>query len=57
MYNSFDILLLLDRRRFEAWWFETATPAFLVEILIRCRVTSVSLEGMLGTNDLLTESF
>ena len=54
VYNPFDILLLFDRRSFEAWWFETATPAFLVETLIRRRVTSVSLEEMLGSNDLLS---
>ena len=54
VYNPFDILLLFDRRKFDAWWFETATPAFLVETLIRRRVTSVSLEGMLGSNDLLS---
>ena len=26
VYNPFDILLLLDRREFGAWWFETGTP-------------------------------
>ena len=54
VYNPFAILLLFDRRSFEAWWFETATPAFLVDTLIRRHVTSVSLEGMLGSNDLLS---
>ena len=54
VYNPFDILLLFDKREFDAWWFETGTPAFLVEILARRRITSVSLDGMLGTNDLLS---
>ena len=54
VYNPFAILLLFDRRSFEAWWFETAAPAFLVDTLIRRHVTSVSLEGMLGSNDLLS---
>ena len=54
VYNPFDILLLFDKREFDAWWFETATPALLVEILARRRITSVSLDGMLGTNDLLS---
>ena len=54
VYNPFDILLLFDHRRFDAWWFETGTPAFLVETLFRRRVVSVSLDGMLGSNELLS---
>ena len=26
VYNPFDILLLFDRREFDAYWFESATP-------------------------------
>jgi hypothetical protein len=33
VYNPFDVLLLFDRRQFRPWWFETATPTFLVEVL------------------------
>jgi len=54
VYNPFDILLLLHNREFRAWWFETGTPAFLVETLFRRRIASVSLDGMLGSNDLLS---
>ena len=54
VYNPFDILLLLRNREFRAWWFETGTPTFLVETLFRRRVTSVSLDGMLGGDDLLS---
>ena len=54
VYNPFDILLLFDERKFGAWWFETGTPAFLVETLFRRRVSSVALDGMLGTGDLLS---
>ena len=54
VYNPFDILLLLHNREFQAWWFETGTPAFLVETLFRRRIASVSLDGMLGSNDLLS---
>ena len=35
VYNPFDILLLFDSRRFRAWWFETGTPTFLVDTLVR----------------------
>ena len=54
VYNPFDILLLFDERKFGAWWFETGTPAFLVETLFRRRVSSVALDGMLGTGELLS---
>ena len=54
VYNPFDILLLFDRREFGAWWFETGTPAFLVETLFNRRVDSISLDGMVGTGDLLS---
>ena len=54
VYNPFDILLLFRNRKFGAWWFETGTPAFLVETLFRRRVSSVALDGMLGTDALLS---
>ena len=53
MYNPFD-LLLLRRRGFEAHWFETGTPAFLVDTLFERRVSTVSLDRMVGTGDLLS---
>ena len=54
VYNPYDVLLLLRRGRFAAHWFETGTPAFLVQTLFQRRVTSVSLDGMMGTEDLLS---
>ncbi len=33
VYNPFDLLLLFDAREFPTWWFETGTPAFLVDLL------------------------
>ena len=54
VYNPFDILLLFDKRKFGAWWFETGPPAFLVETLFRRRVTSVALGEMVGTDALLS---
>ena len=53
-YNPFDILLLFDRRQFEAWWFETGTPSFLVEMLARRRIGSAKLDNMLSQSDLLS---
>ena len=55
VYNPYDVLLLLRRRKFAAHWFETGTPAFLVDKLFERRVSSVSLGDMLGTEALLSE--
>ena len=54
VYNPFDILLLFRNRRFGAWWFETGTPTFLVETLLKHRVSSVSLDGMMASDELLS---
>ena len=54
VYNPYDILLLFDRREFDAWWFETGTPTFLVETLLERRVGSPDLARMLASNDLLS---
>ena len=54
VYNPFDILLLFRRRLFEAHWFETGTPTFLVDTLFRRRVGTPSLDGMLTSSDLLS---
>ena len=54
VYNPYDVLLLLDSREFKAHWFETGTPAFLLGTLFQRRVASVSLDEMIGTEDLLS---
>ncbi len=54
VYNPFDILLLFRRGTFAAHWFETGTPAFLVETLFRRRVSALALDGMLSSDDLLS---
>ena len=54
VYNPFDILLLFDRGRFDAYWFETGTPTFLIETLFKHRVSSLSLDKMVGSIDLLS---
>ena len=53
VYNPFDVLLLFRNREFGAYWFETATPAFLVETLVARGVSALTLEGMTGTASLL----
>ena len=54
VYNPYDVLLLLRRGRFAAHWFETGTPAFLVDTLFERRVSSVSLGDMVSTGELLS---
>ncbi len=54
MYNPFDVLLLFRNREFGAYWFETGTPAFLVETLFERRVSSLALDDMVGSSDLLS---
>ena len=54
VYNPFDILLLFRRRLFESHWFETGTPTFLVDTLFQRRVSTLSLDGMLTSSELLS---
>ena len=54
VYNPFDVLLLFRRRKFGAYWFETGTPTFLLDTLFRRRVSSVELDGMVGSEELLS---
>ena len=54
VYNPFDVLLLFDMREFGAHWFETGTPTFLIETLLRHGVASPDLDGLSATDDLLS---
>ena len=54
VYNPFDILLLFDSRRFKAHWFETGSPRFLTDTLLRRGVPTLELEGMVGSEALLS---
>ena len=54
MYNPFGVLMLFDRREFGAWWFETGSPSFLVETLVRRRVSTAGLDRTVAGEDLLS---
>ena len=54
VYNPCDILLLFRNRRFDAWWFETGTPSFLIDTLRSRGTSSFALEDMVGSGDLLS---
>ncbi len=54
VYNPFDVLLLFEKRQFRPWWFETATPTFLVDILLERQVFVPRLEHLLASEQLLS---
>ena len=54
VYNPFDVLLLFDKRQFRSWWFETATPTFLVEWLMRNQFFTPRLERLYASEALLS---
>lgn len=53
VYNPFDVLLLLQKRTFEPYWFETATPTFLVDILKQRGVFTPRLDQLETEQQLL----
>ena len=54
VYNPFDILLLFDSGLFASYWFETGTPTFLVKMLGTRHVSSLDLDDMLASDELLS---
>ena len=56
VYNPFDVLLLFEKRQFRPWWFETATPTFLVDLLTE-RQTWLPRLGQLRADAELLSAF
>jgi hypothetical protein len=56
VYNPFDVLLLFQKRQFRPWWFETATPTFLVDLLLERQVFLPQL-GQLFASEALLSTF
>ena len=46
VYNPFDILLLFDKKRFRAFWFETGTPTFLIKMFMKNKYYLPELENL-----------
>ncbi|MCG5515968.1 MULTISPECIES: ATP-binding protein [unclassified Ectothiorhodospira] len=55
VYNPFDALLLLQNREFGPYWFESATPTFLVDVLKQRGVFTPSLEQWETEYELLSQ--
>ena len=53
VYNPFDVLLLFAKREFDAYWFQTGTPDFLLRTMLQRGLSSVSLDNMLASGQLL----
>ena len=54
VYNPFGLLLLFRRREFRPYWFQSGTPTFLVETLTRRGLPTPDLDGMTGSEALLS---
>ena len=53
MHNPFDVLLLLQERQFKPFWFESATPTFLIQELGKRQVNTLDLAALHSDQDLL----
>lgn len=53
VYNPFDVLLLLEERHFSPYWFESATPTFLVNVLTQRGVFTPALSQLQTEAELL----
>ena len=54
VYNPYDVLRLMRTRRFASYWFETGSPRFLIDTLIRRSVPTPSLARALTSERLLS---
>ena len=53
VYNPFDMLLLFAKREFDAYWFQTGAPDFLLRTMVQRGLSSVALNGMMASGQLL----
>ena len=53
VYNPFDVLLLFAKREFGPYWFQTGTPDFLLKIMVQRGLSSVALNDMVASGQLL----
>ena len=53
VYNPFDVLLLLQKREFGPYWFESATPTFLIDLLKQRGVFTPQLNTLQAKAQLL----
>ncbi len=54
LYNPFDVLLLLRKREFRAYWFETGSPRFLFETLKAKSISPMEIENRVADESLVS---
>ncbi len=54
VYNPYDMLLTFRARECKAWWFETGTTKWLIELVAGAGLPWHRLEGMLASDELLS---
>jgi hypothetical protein len=54
LYNPFDILLLFDKKMFKPYWFETATPTFLIKMFMKNKYYIPELENLEVGDEILS---
>ena len=54
VYNPFDILQLFDQRKFANYWFETGTPTFLIDLLLKRQIPTLKLNSMFSSSAMLS---
>ena len=55
VYNPYDVLLLLDGRKFRPYWFETGSPTFLFRMLMEKSVSPMELENRMADMSLVSK--
>ncbi len=55
VYNPFDVLLLLKKREFRPYWFETGSPEFLFKMLSKKSVSPMELENRTADMSLVSK--
>ena len=55
VYNPYDVLLLLDGRKFRPYWFETGSPTFLFRTLMEKSVGPMELENRMVDMSLVSK--
>ncbi len=54
IYNPWDILLYLDSKIFKNYWFESATPSFLIKLIEKNRYFIPGLENVTASEKILS---
>ena len=54
VYNPFDILQFFKSREFKSYWFESATPTFLVDMLFKRQVVTLNLDNLFSSSAMLS---